>query len=161
VVVTPSPRAHALLANKRHLVTLSDRDALTRLGVDAPTASTLVRHIPRAELVADGTRERLWSERKRYFFKPLRGYGSKAAYRGDKLTQKTWESMSATEYIAQELVKPSERMVLVDGRLTPLKLDVRAYVDDQHVLLFTSRLYQGQTTNFRTQGGGFAAVVRL
>jgi len=161
VVVTPGPRAHALMANKRHLVTLGDRDALVGLGVDEETTSTLVRHVPRAELVTEGSRERLWADRKRYFFKPLRGYGSKAAYRGDKLTQKTWESMAATDYIAQELVKPSERVVLVDGRLTPLKLDVRAYADDQHVLLFTSRLYQGQTTNFRTQGGGFAAVVRM
>lgn len=161
VVVTPGPRAHALMANKRHLVTLGDRGALSGLGVDDETVSTLLRHIPPAELVTAGNRGRLWADRKRYFFKPLRGYGSKAAYRGDKLTQKTWESMAATDYIAQTLVKPSERVVLVDGRLTPLKLDVRAYVDDQHVLLFASRLYQGQTTNFRTQGGGFAAVVRM
>jgi hypothetical protein len=38
---------------------------------------------------------------------------------------------------------------------------VRAYVVEQKVLLFAARLYQGQTTNFRTPGGGFASILRL
>lgn len=158
VVITPNPRAHALYANKRHLATLSDANALTQLGVDAETIATLSHVVLRAELVNESNRERLWVERKRYFFKPLCGYGSKAAYRGDKLTRKTWEAMSAGDYLAQELATPSERVIQVDGKLTPLKLDVRAYVDDERVLLLASRLYQGQTTNFRTPGGGFASV---
>ncbi len=40
----------------------------------------------------------------------------------------------------------------------PLKLDLRAYVYDGRVQLTAARLYQGQTTNFRTAGGGFAPV---
>ena len=43
-------------------------------------------------------------------------------------------------------------------REVPLKLDVRCYVYDGAVQLVASRLYQGQTTNFRTEGGGFAPV---
>ncbi len=158
VVVTPNPRAHALFANKRHLVLHSSADQLASLGADADTIARLTSIVPHAELVTDENRERLWAERRQYFFKPLCGYGSKAAYRGDKLTRKTWEAIGQADYIAQVLVVPSERTVSVDGRLTPLKLDVRAYVDDEQVLLLASRLYQGQTTNFRTPGGGFAAV---
>ena len=39
-----------------------------------------------------------------------------------------------------------------------LKFDVRNYVYDGAVQFITARLYQGQTTNFRTPGGGFAPV---
>ena len=42
---------------------------------------------------------------------------------------------------------------------TPLKLDVRNYVYDGSVQLLAARLYQGQTTNMRTPGGGFAPVL--
>lgn len=158
VVVTPNPRAHALFANKRHLVLHSSADHLANVGADADAIERLTRVVPHAELVTEANRERLWAERRHYFFKPLCGYGSKAAYRGDKLTRKTWEAIGQADYIAQTLAAPSERTVSVDGRLTPLKLDVRAYVDDEQVLLLASRLYQGQTTNFRTPGGGFASV---
>jgi len=35
---------------------------------------------------------------------------------------------------------------------------VRCYVYEGQVQLLIARLYQGQTTNFRTAGGGFALV---
>ena len=53
---------------------------------------------------------------------------------------------------------PSERLVNVDGGETDLKLDVRAYAYGGQIQLLAARLYQGQTTNFRTSGGGFAPV---
>jgi len=40
-----------------------------------------------------------------------------------------------------------------------LKADVRCFASEAGVLLFAARLYQGQTTNMRTPGGGFAAVL--
>ena len=39
-----------------------------------------------------------------------------------------------------------------------LKADVRAYAYGGQVQLFAARLYDGQTTNFRSDGGGFAPV---
>ena len=39
-----------------------------------------------------------------------------------------------------------------------LKADIRCYAYAGQVKLVTARLYQGQTTNFRTPGGGFAPV---
>jgi hypothetical protein len=44
------------------------------------------------------------------------------------------------------------------GELLELKADVRNYVYRGAVQLVAARLYQGQTTNFRTPGGGFAVV---
>jgi hypothetical protein len=40
-----------------------------------------------------------------------------------------------------------------------LKVDIRNFVYQAQVQSVASRLYQGQTTNLRTPGGGFAPVV--
>jgi hypothetical protein len=50
-------------------------------------------------------------------------------------------------------------MVEVDGKETELKADIRNYTYAGAVQLVAARLWQGQTTNFRTPGGGFARVV--
>jgi hypothetical protein len=161
VVVTPHPRAHALFANKSHLALLSNERELRELGVADADVRTLIELVPKAEVVSIEARERLYRERKQLFFKPLTGYGSKAAYRGDKLTRGKFEELLARPYLAQRIVKPSERVVRVGDELHKLKLDVRAYVVEGRVVLLGARLYQGQTTNFRTPGGGFATVLSV
>jgi len=87
------------------------------------------------------------------------GYGAKAAYRGDKLTRRVWGDILVGDFVAQALVPPAGRMTLVDGVLTDLKFDLRAYSYGGQVQLLAARMYAGQTTNFRTQGGGFAPVI--
>jgi hypothetical protein len=49
-------------------------------------------------------------------------------------------------------------MIKVDDAAQLRKLDVRLYTYNGRVLLAAARLYQGQTTNFKTPGGGFAPV---
>jgi len=158
VVVTPNPHHYALYADKRHLTVLSDPARLRAWGVDESAIACLSAGVPETRLVEAGDGEALWAARRQYFFKPVDGYGSKAAYRGDKLTKGTWAQILARPYVAQRLVSPSERTIVVDGREQPLKLDLRAYVYAGAVQLVAARLYQGQTTNFRTAGGGFAPV---
>lgn len=158
VVLTPHPRAHALYADKRNLVTLSDPAALVTLGVEEPVRAILGAGIPRTERVTPGRAAELWAARRTHFFKPATGFGGKAAYRGDKLTRRVWQDILAGDYVAQALVPPSGRLIDVDGTHTDLKLDVRAYAYAGQIQLLAARLYQGQTTNFRTAGGGFAPV---
>ncbi|WP_232504481.1 hypothetical protein [Sulfuricella denitrificans] len=158
VVLTPHPRAHALYADKRNLAILSDAQTLTRLGVPQALRETLLAGVPRTEQVVPERAEQLWSQRRKLFFKPASGYGSKAAYRGDKLTRRVWEEILAGDYVAQTIAPPSERLTQVDGTAVDLKLDVRAYVYGGMIQLVAARLYSGQTTNFRTPGGGFAPV---
>lgn len=158
VVLTPSPRAHALYADKRHLAVFSDERALATLGVAAATRAVLLEGVPATQIVSIERAETLWAERKSLFFKPSNGFGSRAAYRGDKLTRRVWDEILAGDYVAQKIAHPSERLVATADQTCPLKLDVRAYVYEGHVQLFAARLYAGQTTNFRTPGGGFAPV---
>jgi len=161
VVVTPHPQAHALYADKRNLVALSDPALLASWGVDAETRATLASKIPRTELVVREHADDLWARRKQLFFKPAAGYGSRAAYRGDKMTKRVFEEVLAGSYIAQALVPPSSRTLRVAEAAVELKLDLRNYVYAGHVQLIAARLWQGQTTNFRTPGGGFAPVLTV
>jgi hypothetical protein len=139
-------------------VTLSDDGTLAALGVPAEARAILVAGVPRTQSVTQERAETLWAERRKLFFKPAAGYGSKAAYRGDKLTRRVWQEILRANYVAQTLVAPSERRLEVDSAETDLKLDVRAYVYGGAIQLVAARLYEGQTTNFRTPGGGFAPV---
>jgi hypothetical protein len=158
VVLTPHPRVHALYANKRNLAVLSDPERLRSFGISEDIARTLLSGIPKTEIVGASDAERLWSGRRKLFFKPAAGFGSRAAYRGDKLTRRVWEHILAGDYVAQALVPPGERLIADHQVPHALKFDVRNYVYDGAVQFVTARLYQGQTTNFRTPGGGFAPV---
>jgi len=160
-LITPHPQAHALYADKRNLVALCDDALLVSWGVDAETRATLANKIPRTELVLPAHADDLWARRKRLFFKPAAGYGSKAAYRGDKITRRVFDEVLAGNYIAQALVPPSSRTLKVGEAPVELKLDLRNYVYNGHVQLVAARLWQGQTTNFRTPGGGFAPVLTV
>ena len=159
VVVTPHPRAHALYADKRNLALLTDEATLTDIGVDAKTRDILLTGIAHTVSVDSDDAETLWTARKHLFFKPAKGYGSKAAYRGDKLTRRVFGEILKSDYVAQTLVQPSERQLEVENKIVDFKLDLRHYVYKGQTQLISARLYQGQTTNFRTPGGGFAQVV--
>ena len=167
VVLTPHPRAHALYADKRRLALFGDADRLTDLGVLAAVRDILVEHVPRTETVEPVHAERLWRARRGLFFKPVAGFGSRAAYRGDKLTRRVWHEILAGDYVAQAIVAPGRWSVGVaapddgDATQTPMKFDLRAYAYDGEVQRVAARLYRGQTTNFRTPGGGFAPVYAL
>jgi hypothetical protein len=156
VVLTPHPHAHALYADKRNLVLLSDATRLRALGAREEAIGVLERGVPRTRVVTAGLADELWAERRQLFFKPAAGFGSKAAYRGDKLTKRVWNEILLGTYVAQELVPPSERNISADAAL---KVDVRNYVYAGQVQSLAARLYQGQTTNLRTPGGGFAPVL--
>ena len=157
VVVTPNPHNHALFADKRNLSLLSDPAAAGLWGLSAHHLQSLSA-VPRTTLVGLENAQELWATRKRLFFKPAGGHGGKAVFRGDKVTHRVWAEIQQGGYIAQALAPPSERRIKVDGEIRSLKLDVRLYTYEGAPLLLAARVYQGQTTNFRTPGGGFAPV---
>ena len=159
VVVTPNPHVHAMFADKRNLALLCDAPLLAQAGLAADEVKILKSAVPKTVLVTSDNADALWADRRNLFFKPARGYGSKAAYRGAKLTKKVWSHIISGSYIAQTYTPPSFRRVECEGKTLELKIDVRLYTYDGNVLLIAARLYQGQTTNMRTPGGGFAPVL--
>jgi hypothetical protein len=161
VVLTPHPQAYALFADKRNLALWTDPLRLTALGVPAETQAILLANIPHTEQVQPEHAERLWTARRHLFFKPNAGFGGRAAYRGDKLTKRVWQDILAGDYIAQTIVTPGERVTGTIEQPAQLKFDLRNYTYDGAVQWTAARTYQGQTTNFRTPGGGFAPVYSI
>ena len=155
VVITPNPRTHAIFANKRNLVLLSDAEALRQLGAAQSDISIVTAVVPKTRMVTLENADELWTMRAQLFFKPLSGFGGKAAYRGEKITRKVWQTILDGSFVAQEYAKPSERLVAVDGIPQAMKVDIRNYSYDGKISLVAARLYKGQMTNFRTPGGGF------
>jgi len=163
VVVAPNPLHHALYANKRNFIDFIDDESLKQYGLAANHRRTLQDHVPATTLLTNNNAVEIQKRRKQLFFKPVGGYGSKAVYRGDKLTGRVWQEIlddvaEGSEYIAQEIVPPSLRAVETVGERIRLKFDVRIYTVGGIPIVSAARVYQGQTTNFRTAGGGFAPV---
>ncbi|CAA7612530.1 hypothetical protein [Magnetospirillum sp. SS-4] len=155
-VVTPDPRAHFLYSDKRVMALLSDEAALRSIGVRPDIAAQVARVVPPTVPVSAANAESLWAERRRWFFKPAKGHAGKAVYRGEKITNSAWPTVLSSPYVAQRYV-PAARVHL-DHVGTDLKMDLRANAWQGRVIQMAARLYEGQTTNFRTPGGGFAPV---
>jgi len=157
-VFTPSPHIYGVYADKRNLPLLSDSTRLKELGVEEEAIDTLGQSLPTTVTVTKDNAAELWKKRKQLFFKPATGYGSRGAYRGAKLTKRVWENIIHADYIAQAMVPPSERQLIIDGEKQILKLDIRCVTYNGKIQQLSARLYQGQTTNLRTEGGGLATV---
>lgn len=158
-VVTPAPREHHLLADKRRLTLFSSPAALRELGARADDAALLGEVVPETRLLAELGGEAAWRARRDFVFKPAAAFGSRAVYRGDKLTRgKLEEILAAGDFVAQRRVDPGELDVPTPEGPRRMKFDVRAYAYQGEVLMLGARVYQGQVTNLRTPGGGFSAI---
>ena len=156
VVMSPDPRTHALLACKRNLALLGNGDFLRDTGIDDATRGTLLEAIPLTTALTPANAAEFWNTRERYYFKPTNGFGSRAVYDGAKLTAATWAQITArADYVAQARVEAPR--IAVPGH-EPMRYDIRTFAYGAAPFMRLARVYRGQTTNFRTPGGGFAAV---
>jgi hypothetical protein len=159
VVVTPSPREHHLLADKRRLALFSSSVALAELGVSPEDAALLAEVVPETLALEALGLERAWAERRTWVFKPADAFASRAVYRGDKISRAKFDEIAAQGgFVAQRRVEPGEIPVQTTEGARTMKFDVRAYAYRDDVLLLGARVYQGQVTNLRTPGGGFSAI---
>jgi P-type E1-E2 ATPase len=84
--------------------------------------------------------------------------------RGDLLQLKEGDRVPADAWLLEaDGLRVDESLltgeaVPVSKLASKLNLDIRAYVYCGKVQLVAARLYSGQTTNFRTPGGGFAPI---
>lgn len=157
-VVSPSPDHHRLYADKRNLSLFRDIALHQHAGLVSPVSEQLLASIPNTVTLTQENADELWATRKQWYFKPATAFGSRAVYSGRKITRKKWaEILANPPYVAQALVPPATRLVSTGAR--PLKYDLRLYCYAGEVQLAVARLYDGQTTNFRTAGGGFAAIL--
>ncbi|MBF0370370.1 MAG: hypothetical protein HQL52_13030 [Magnetococcales bacterium] len=156
VCLSPNPRAYGLLGDKRRLIIWSDAGQLKSLGVADKVIAELTEVVPESRLLADFEPDQLWAERRQWVLKPVTSHGSRGVLLGGKMTRKRYKTLPPEETLVQRLVPPSLTPCPESGR--EMKTDLRLYVYRNQVLGVAARLYQGQVTNFREPGNGFAPV---
>jgi len=155
VCLTPNPWVYGLLADKRRLALFSDAEQLRRLNVSEQGIALLTRIVPKSRLLADCVLDEVWTSRKELVFKPLSLFASRGVLLGKSISRKRFDELPVEQTLVQDFVSPSQ-IQLTDG--SSLKADFRLFAYRNRIIGVAARLYQGQVTNLRTPGGGFAAV---
>lgn len=145
--LSPHPYEYFLCADKQRLHDWNEQTAVAK-----PESLLKIYDLGKED------REFIWSQRKHLFFKPKNSFGSKQAYKGHNISRRNFDEFYGDQFIAQELAPPAEIDVVIDGQTQKMKYDLRCYAYQGELQLIIARLYQGQTTNLRTVGGGFAIV---
>lgn len=148
IQLSPNPYEYFLLADKNRFLDWTEQTVYEK-----PNSLLATYDLGKED------KEKIWSERKNLFFKPKTSFGSKQAYRGASISRKTFDEIANANFIGQKFSFPSEVEVLLDPTPQKMKFDLRCYAYQDQLQLIIARLYQGQTTNLRTTGGGFACVV--
>jgi len=155
VCLSPNPFAYGLLADKRRMVLWSDPEALDKLGLPPEDKELLLEMVPHSSLLSGQNPDDVWSRRKKLIFKPVTKFGGRGVLMGKGITRKRFADLDPETTLVQEVVAPS---VVTSTAGQEFKLDLRLFVYRDHLLGVGARLYQGQVTNMRTEGGGFAPV---
>ncbi|MBF0402063.1 MAG: hypothetical protein HQL90_15030 [Magnetococcales bacterium] len=150
--LTPNPRTYALLADKRRMTLWSDPARLADLGLTESERSTLQTAVPVSRLLAQMEPDSLWKERKRWVFKPVTAFGSRGVLLGDSISRQRFQGLNPDTTLVQQFIPPT---AAANGRM---KVDWRLFAYQEQLLGVAPRLYQGQVTNFRESGSGYAPV---
>lgn len=155
VCLSPNPFVYGLLADKRRMIVWSDDDQLRELGIGEEDRELLLALVPQSRLLADCDPQEIWKQRKKLVFKPVTRFGSRGVLMGKSVSRHRFDEQEPATTLVQQMARPS----VTEGDGDAFKTDLRLYVYRDRLLGIGARLYQGQVTNLRTSGGGFAPVV--
>ena len=155
VCLSPNPFAYGLLADKRRMILWSDPGRLAELPLTQDEQQLLLKATPHSVLLADSDPDDVWARRKKLVFKPVTRFGGQGVLMGKTVTRKRFATLDPATTLVQEVVPPSRT---TDEQGQEFKMDLRLFVYRAQLLGIAARLYRGQLTNLRTEGGGFAAV---
>jgi len=154
VCLTPNPFTYGLLGDKRRLSYWTDPGLLKESGLDERSLEIILRLIPESRIMSEMNLDELWTDRKNWVLKPAVLHASRGVLLGAKTSRNRFNQFIPEETVVQRYVAPTKTATDIGD----LKTDFRLYVYRRRVLGVAARLYQGQITNLRTEGGGFAAV---
>ncbi len=153
VQVNPHPRSYALLGDKSRMSDWWHEGVLE--GAVSSEEITLIRSIvPETHLMTEYDPVAAWQERKSWVFKPSARHGGKGVLLGKGMSRKRFDNLDASETVMQRFVPASQ--IEIDG--TTFKFDVRLYTQAERLIAVAGRAWQGQVTNFRTEGSGWVPL---
>ena len=145
--ISPNPMEYFLLSDKNRLSDWSKKHW--------PELEKIKKNLPFSKILLPQNEEDIWKNRKKYFFKIRQGHGGQMAYRGSSLSKKKFKELIPLNSLIQEYIPPSK---IKDSQGEEWKTDWRLYVYEDQIQQFCARCYQGQVTNFKKEGSGFAVV---
>lgn len=154
VCLSPNPFVYGLLADKRRMVLWSDAEQLCDLPLSTAQIDLLLKLVPRSRLLADCDPQQVWAQRKKLVLKPVSRFGSRGVLMGKSMSRHRFSEQDPQTTLVQQMAPPG----VTEGDGESFKTDLRLYVYRDRLLGIGARLYQGQVTNLRTVGGGFAPV---
>ncbi len=155
---SPHPYEYFLLADKDRLSDWAS-GFLETLPNFEQQALIIRKHLLQSQPITAENKDSIWAARKKWFFKPSQDHGSRGSFKGGSISRKTFEDLILKRTIAQEYVVAPELTKTMPEGPQKFKYDLRFYAYQGELQLVLARLYQGQTTNLRTVGGGFACTV--
>ncbi|MBF0159850.1 MAG: hypothetical protein HQL58_10015 [Magnetococcales bacterium] len=156
ICLTPNPHVYGLLADKRRMVLWSSPAQMSQLGLSATDLDRLARMIPTTRYLCDKDPQQLWADRRHWVLKPATGAGSRGVLLGQSLSRKRLVTLDPDTTLVQQMVLPSRTPCSPDDP-DGMKSDLRLFAYRHQILGIAARLYRGQVTNLR-QDGGFAPV---
>lgn len=158
VCVSPNPFEYLMLADKQRLIDWGTPGFLEDQGMSGADLDLIRIAVPESYDISTETADQIWSNRKKFFFKPKNAFGSKQSYRGGTISRSTYDKIVGQDMIAQEYMPAPEQTFETPDGPNAFKYDLRCYAYQGRMQLVLARLYQGQVTNLRTPYGGFATV---
>jgi len=153
VQVNPHPRSYALLGDKSRMSDWWHEGVLE--GAISSEEITLIRSIvPETHLMTEYDPDAAWQERKSWVFKPSARHGGKGVLLGKAMSRKRFADLDTSETVMQRFVPASQ--VEING--TTFKFDVRLYTQAERLIAVAGRAWQGQVTNFRSEGSGWVPL---
>lgn len=153
-VVSPQPYEYRLLADKENFIHWTSDAFWSEVSVPQAVKEKVQSVLPQTRLLNETNRDDIWSGRKHLFFKPKRAFGSKMSFKGGSISRKVFDELLQVEALAQELIPAPE----AEFNQQMYKYDLRCYAYRDKFQGCVARLYQGQVTNLRAEGGGFACI---
>ncbi len=154
VTISPNPSNYERIAHKKILCELTGQLDQNSVPLKPEQIAALKKVLLPTYWAKEIDPQELWSRRKEFFFKPAASFGSKGVYRGRSISQKVFQSILSGTYLAQDIFAPGT----IPTDSGEMKFDVRAITYGPELQITGARLYTGQLTNFRTLGGGAAAI---
>ena len=153
VQLNPHPRSYALLGDKGRMVDWWSAGLLE--GMLPPEEVESIRSIvPETRWLGDVQEDIAWGERKDWVFKPAARHGGKGVLLGKAMSRKRFAELDPHDTVMQRYVRASE--IELNG--ASFRFDIRLFTHGPELVALAGRVWQGQMTNFRSEGSGWVPI---
>jgi len=153
VQLNPHPRSYALLGDKGRMVDWWTAGLLEGL-LSVEEVASIRSIVPETRRLDDMTPDAVWDDRAAWVFKPAARHGGKGVLLGKGMSRKRFAELDPGDTVMQRYVRASE--IELNG--ATFRFDIRLFTHGPELVALAGRVWQGQMTNFRSEGSGWVPI---